>query len=170
MARHSTQNGPKRCDNASPFGSTVHNGCQFPCPTIMTQIARRRIGGPSPPNSRVAYAPENGAFGVHGSGPDIRAPRAKHSARQRAADSRTTATTLPSPIRTEAANPKPFLPFGATLFRAGPRAGFWGGGRGGEDGWMDGWRENSGGDSRGHAQTAPFSRSPCQQRLVVGGG
>ena len=39
---HDTQNGQKGCNNQSPFKSTVHKGYNFPCSTIITQIARRR--------------------------------------------------------------------------------------------------------------------------------
>ena len=46
MARHDTQNVQKCCDSHSPVKSTVHKENHFPCSTIITQIARRRISVP----------------------------------------------------------------------------------------------------------------------------
>ena len=42
MARHSTQNGQKCCDDHVSFKTTVHKGYNLPYSMIITQIARRR--------------------------------------------------------------------------------------------------------------------------------
>ena len=49
MAKHNTQNGQKCCDHYSPFKTTAHKGCNFPCSEIITQIVRRRICVPRAP-------------------------------------------------------------------------------------------------------------------------
>ena len=46
LGRATTSNGQKCCDSHSPFKNTVHKEYHFPCSTITTQIARRRIGTP----------------------------------------------------------------------------------------------------------------------------
>ena len=43
MVRHNTPNGQKCCAHRSPFKSPVHKGYNFPCSTIFTPLARRRV-------------------------------------------------------------------------------------------------------------------------------
>ena len=44
MARHTTRNGQKCCDNRSAFTSTPHEGYRVPCSTMIARIVRRRGG------------------------------------------------------------------------------------------------------------------------------
>ena len=57
MARHNTQSAQKYCGDHSPFQSPGHEGYNFPCSTMATQMARHGMNNPKQEDSCVLLVP-----------------------------------------------------------------------------------------------------------------